>query len=495
MLHVITRVSSVIFEPFFYLGLISFGVCIFGKDTTKRKNAFVFILLIIFSTGWKVLFLHANGGSKRYFEILIIPWIVFAIYTFFPKGKNTNKTACLVLLAICLIGEAIKFLSIDHYPLFRIGLYRMCCKGNNHSEPANIYTNITSSEKNRIVYYCSKDHRFLLRNVESNQFLPINEVIPDYQFSRNGIFFIVEAPLNSPFQLFNTSNIDKLGRFDLIAKTFTSSKKNKVVSLYRFISNRPKENINPIFLRGSRERHFRSSSFTSSNCTITHDESGSFVVNGINSEILSRDFFEVSPLTRLDLKVDIKNIGYTNTRIYVGYAFYDQHKSLIGNSNFPYIMSNQPLTIVSAEESQYSFIVNSVPDWRKNCSVGLFAKDDLSDIPNPNLLNGFISDVKPLPDGNAEIIMTRPLKNSIPAGTQIRINHVSGSYVYTDMFDFYPQKSISILSSIAKYDTYHCHSSIAIPTGIYYLKPVILSYSSFPPEMNSIQISNFSIVY
>jgi hypothetical protein len=162
--------------------------------------------------------------------------------------------------------------------------------------------------------------------------------------------------------------------------------------------------------------------------------------------------------------------------------------------NYPF-KNNGVSHIVSARENSATIIVDSFPAWSRGGYVALNAKEDLSDIPNTNLLDGTIVSVKQLENGYGEIIMNKPLKKALEKGTAIRIHGTAGSYFYTNEKVLQPGEESTFNSSIRKNEDSIVYSSKEFPKGVYYVQPLILSYSVEKDAENTIVISDYSISF
>lgn len=224
------------------------------------------------------------------------------------------------------------------------------------------------------------------------------------------------------------------------------------------------------------------------------DDGKVFSVTGKNSGIFVKKNIILSN-TPLNMSIKIKNVGQVPTAIRVGYIPYTKDQTRLDLNNYPYKNINAPLTVVSAEIDSNKIIVDSFPQWEKNCCIALHANDDLSDIPNTDLVDGKITDVKQIADGKVEITIDKPLKQTIKNGDRIRITGVGGTYFYLTVKVLQPGEEETFSASVLKDDNYLQFSGKSFSRGVYYVRPLILSYSSSSGEENTILISDFSISY
>ena len=152
------------------------------------------------------------------------------------------------------------------------------------------------------------------------------------------------------------------------------------------------------------------------------------------------------------------------------------------------------MKVVSHSEASNIIKVDSYSEWSKGCHLALEAKEDMSDIPNNNFA-GIISEIKKLENGQAEIILSKPLKSKLDEGTKVRIHGLDGAYLYTKIKNLQPGEEQTFTSTIKKDDSFLGFSSKAFSRGVYYVVPIILSYSADASKDNTVLISNYSISY
>lgn len=231
----------------------------------------------------------------------------------------------------------------------------------------------------------------------------------------------------------------------------------------------------------------------STSSTIEEVNSTSFSITGKNTVILSAKRFIVADNT-LSSSVTIKNTGETPTTIYLGYGAYTQDHVWLNDKNYPFKGINNVLKVISHSETSNIIIVDSYSEWSKGCHLALEAKEDMSDIPNNNFA-GTISEIKKLENGQAEIILSKPLKSKLDEGTKVRIHGKDGAYIYTKTKNLQPGEEQTFTSTIKKDDSFLGYSPKAFSRGVYYVVPIILSYSVDPDKENTVLIKNFTISY
>ena len=224
------------------------------------------------------------------------------------------------------------------------------------------------------------------------------------------------------------------------------------------------------------------------------DQDESFYVTGKNSQIITKKSFLVADKV-FSVSVKVKNTGTSATTVRTGYIAYSDKHIIIDTGSYPYQNINNVLNVVSSEKGKTSIIVDSYPQWTKGCSVSLNAKEDMSDIPSVSLLDGMvnISEVKELEDGKAEIVLNKPLNNVLKNGDKIRINRPYGRYLYAGNITLQPGEEKVFSHTVKRDDNFNQYSPQSFSRGVYYFRPLILSYSTDSKEENTIQVSEYSV--
>jgi len=502
-------IPLIVYEYVYYLGMLGFIIAYIIENEKSRRNVYyLFISMILFMIGWR-LYHHSRILSKRYFEVLIIPWCVFAAYAclnisrllLWKKDYNKilhlkkNRIAVSILSLFfffaLLSAELIKVFSIDFAKNDVINLYKECRLSK--SEEAIVFTNkITDSQ--RIAYYSGENVDTLSGDTKEDLIVSIQNRIQDNFFKCKTLYFLIESIPEITFFSNDFTIPSNWGAFERKKYVFTSKRKNRIMSLYEFSSSFSDSlECNPLIASGKNKYVIDYSEIS------TREEKGlesaRVFVSGEKSVLFAKQYIPVPKENRIDLDVTVKNIGTTQTQIYVGFAYYDKDKKFIGGGCYPYKNINQCLKVLSVDEEKCSFLVNSLPKWEKNCTIAFNATEDLSDVPNLNLMDGKITDVKEKADGTAEVFMDRPLNKVISIGSVVRVHAIPGSYVYMNIKSLAPGEEYRFVSSIAQSKVYHRYSNNAISAKVHYIKPLVLSYSVNPVERNTIEISNWSVTY
>lgn len=255
------------------------------------------------------------------------------------------------------------------------------------------------------------------------------------------------------------------------------------------------DNKNSRFLASPGMLTFTEKDMEDGNFAVINESDHSFAVSGKRFVLLSRKKILIGD-KELSHSVTIKNIGENPTTIYFGYAPYTKAHLHLQNNNTPYNNKNTVFKIISAEVNSNRIIADSLPEWEKGCYLALNAKEDLSDFPNFSFVNGTISEVKKLDNGQAEIIMDKPVQAPIKQGTTARIQARPGAanlYIFVRRLN--PGEEVTLASKIRRDDNFLQYSSEAFCRGTYYVAPLI----SFQPvnanEEIKIRISDFTVSY
>ena len=418
-----------------------------------------------------------------------VVWLIF-FFCSFPMSSNADDTAADIKMldqyisskgyhtTISFDASNIKQFWIDNSILSKDNCIKVFLSSTNsttkESVPLKIQlTNVNESQDCKIdVISKSSPIHFFVSNSNLKTISSSSEETPfvDYNIS-SAIFHLENTPDSSFYLKFSSSNQDQLS----IQKIVLSFPRNQN-SMFLASPGTLKLNIDKVSIVNGK----------------TDD---SFSVTGKTTQVISKNNILI-PNSPLESSVTVKNTGATPTRIYIGYAVYNKNRKQLKNLNYPYNSSTEVFTVLSSEKDSNRIVIDSLPSiWKTNCYLALDAKDDLSDIPNTLLIPGTITDIHQLPNNQAEIIMSSPLSEPIAKGAKVRINGLNSGNLYTDSKVLQPGEEAFFNSKIQKDDNYLAYSSKAFSRGIYYVKPVILSFSIDSKEDNTIQIKDFSVSY
>ena len=224
------------------------------------------------------------------------------------------------------------------------------------------------------------------------------------------------------------------------------------------------------------------------------DAGEGIVLNGKSNLIISKKYILVSN-NPFESSVKVKNTGNIPARVYVGYAVYNRNRVQLDDHNYPYKNLNNILNVVSPGAGREKIVVDSYPEWIKNCYLALDAKEDLLDVPNTTFANGRIVEVKKLDDGTAEITMDQVFETALTPGSKVRIHGLSGAYLYVNSKVLQPGDEAVLTASISKDESFIQYSAKAFSRGVYSVKPIILTFSVDSDEGSTVAISDYRLSF
>ena len=341
----------------------------------------------------------------------------------------------------------------------------------NVHEALNCKIDIVSKENNFNFIIVDEDNKLLSNSNDKEQFV---------DYTVNSASVPLEKTKNFSFSLIIFSKDKPILSINKIIISFARNPN----SLFLYTPGEIKINLDQVYLSG-----------------VSKETTEIYNKNKKNNEFIlcgkkSLTFFKKNIIVaNNDIKtsVTIKNIGNESTYISVGFMVYNKDGIRLFARNYPYKKdSNSILHIVSAEKGSNVLITDSYPEWEKGCFLALNPKEDFSDIPNTNLLKNTIVSVKQLENGQGEINLDAPLESSLEKNSTIRVHGTSGSYLYTNTEILKPGMEVTYHSTIQKDNSFLEYSPKSFSRGVYYVKPIILSYST---EENIISISDYLISY
>lgn len=409
----------------------------------------------------------------------------------YPGKKNTDQELVNSYInskgykdIITFDASNIKQFWVDNSVMSKDGFIKILLESDKASKPLKIQlANVNETLDCKIDIITNEPD--LSFSVLDSKSVNIGSPITEEYFIQNRIIsstFHLDNTRDDAFNIVLSSGKKEIAEINKIILSFTNNKKSSFFTSPGSISNI----YNNVDVSGLSTNSNQMSSTLKDSLTLTGKQTALFSKYNIlvsNNEITT--------------SVKIKNIGDKPTHICVGYAGFSKDRTKLFGRNYPF-KNNGVCHIVSADENSATIIVDSYPEWSKGGYIALNAKEDLSDIPNTNLLDGTIVSVKQIENGYGEITMNKPLKNAIEKGSAIRIHGVAGSYFYTNDIVLQPGEETSFNSSIRKNGNsveYSSYSPKELPKGIYYVKPLILSYSVEKDTENTIVISDYSISF
>ena len=222
---------------------------------------------------------------------------------------------------------------------------------------------------------------------------------------------------------------------------------------------------------------------------ISKDDSDTFTLTGKSTVFTGKKLIHISD-NEISTSVKVKNTGEQATRVYIGYSSHAKDQTRINCGCYPLNDNNNLLTVISAEKDSSSIIVDSCPEWKKNCPIALNAKEDMSDIPNQTLTEGRIVEVIKLDDGNMEIKLNKPIKEDIQKGSTIRIHSADSSNLYLSIKVLQPGEEETFSTILKKDEKFIQERGKYFVNDIYFVRLMILSSSIDSKEESTIAISN-----
>ena len=114
-----------------------------------------------------------------------------------------------------------------------------------------------------------------------------------------------------------------------------------------------------------------------------------------------------------------------------GFMVYDKNGRPINCINCATLANTQTEVVADAKKGDTVLVVKNASKFKKSpyYSIVAGAKQDLSDLPNRNIIGSGIKDIAQ--DGESwKITLVKPLVKDVKAGTSVRV-HSSGGYLYT----------------------------------------------------------------
>lgn len=152
-----------------------------------------------------------------------------------------------------------------------------------------------------------------------------------------------------------------------------------------------------------------------------------------NNVILLSKKFDIDPAKKYTLKFSCRAVNIEKdgdrSMIYAGFNVFDKTGRVINCYNCCTVPNTMTEVVEDAPKGAKVIKLKDASKFRKPYgTLNAGAKDDLSDLPNYNLL-GYVTDFVQK-DGVWEISLQYPLSRPVKAGTAVR-EHLRGGYLYT----------------------------------------------------------------
>lgn len=143
--------------------------------------------------------------------------------------------------------------------------------------------------------------------------------------------------------------------------------------------------------------------------------------------------FEIDPEKTYTIKFSVRAPevkGKSASLIYAGFAVYDKNGRFISQTNCDAIPDTMTEIVSDVKKGDTLLIVKDGSHFRKANDVIVVsgAKEDLSDLPNFNILTTGIKNIEKS-DNVWKITVNKPLAKDAKAGTSVRL-HRAGAYLY-----------------------------------------------------------------
>ena len=228
---------------------------------------------------------------------------------------------------------------------------------------------------------------------------------------------------------------------------------------------------------------------------ITQDDSTAFSLSGNNVSATGTKFIYLVDNT-LSSSLKAKNIGQTPVKITLCFSSFNRKHERLDITSFPYRNSKQVFKVLHSEPNSDSIIIDSYPEvWGRYCYLALDAKEDMSDIPNKNLLEERIAEIVKTDNNQAEIRLNKPLTRQIRQGETIRLHAVGTSNITIQSKIIQPGEEVEIGGLFQKDSTFINDYSESFAKELFYIKPMILMESLESDKEASVIFSDFSISY
>ena len=314
----------------------------------------------------------------------------------------------------------------------------------------------------------------------SLSFMVLNDKSESISISKSNSTFFDCSIVSSEFRILSLQDNAFFLKFS--SETHSSLSINKIVLSFSLLDNFTNE-IDASML--TKENLALSSS--------TFCEEDEITVCGKRSKITFKRYIPIDKKEDFWASAKIKNVGNQPTKIYFGYQVYNKDGTALNGKNYPFNLKSPILNVISAEQGSNTIVVDQYTLWSKNSYIALDAMEDYSDIPNVNLLSQKVVSITKESNGQATITLDSPLQNSLDKGSKIRIHGLSGTYIYMDVKNLNPGDELVFSSVIKKDDNFLQYSSTAFSRGVFFINPIILSYSNDANETNTILVSDFQL--
>lgn len=169
--------------------------------------------------------------------------------------------------------------------------------------------------------------------------------------------------------------------------------------------------------------------------TVTEEAEGTLFAVKPPFTLTGRTLFTVDPQATYVISGEFRAVGGEINKFYFGF----QARTAAGQVITPGSVNPVAGAALSelaepVEKGATSFKVKGVAGWKAPnpvTAVAFDVKEDYSDLPNFNLSPWLAKDgIRTLEDGNIELVLSKPMRQSFPAGTPVRLQAASSIAIY-----------------------------------------------------------------
>ena len=148
--------------------------------------------------------------------------------------------------------------------------------------------------------------------------------------------------------------------------------------------------------------------------------------------IVSSTLMKIEPTAQYKLRLEVRGPATPSKPLTMlaGYAVYDADKREIQPYEVIYVKGTETELTAPAAVGDTVLHLKDASKWRKGgaLSIAFNAKEDLTDLPNRDVMIGNIRDIA-AQGGSYDLLLKEPMKKAWPAGTRVR-QHIYSSPLY-----------------------------------------------------------------
>lgn len=147
--------------------------------------------------------------------------------------------------------------------------------------------------------------------------------------------------------------------------------------------------------------------------------------------LISKKSFKIDPAKTYRLSGEFKSTAGPSM-IYLGFVVKDARKRQMSPSLVSIVPDTWTEVLEACAATDTRIKIKDGSKWKPTARHRIFldAKEDLSDLPNFNMLNIAVTEVKQ--DGDAYVVtLEKAIGKAIEPGTGVRLHNIGGGYLYT----------------------------------------------------------------